>query len=459
MSKNTRVEHDWDMSHTKKMTIEDEGDIQEFMPPIVDYTESERYVESLRKFNVDEVGNSAWMEQHRRIEKLNIQAHQSAMSNSEEFVLEAILTFDKLEVLIHDLLVIEAWKENVYPELLDKVAGRNNMRVYFVLYHEATLVNLFEVLFYHKHVCQAGSELMLELVDYSARKLTRLQSGYDFKVHEPSATMNLGAGMGDVDALPADASVEEKTAHATKQAAEFNAKLADRNPKDELAQQLTEIEFKICISAVTIARYITEHADAVPLNVVSRITDTHDFLILILPLIENPPWTRRTEAGKWQKLKDFKWSEVPPIDLLKVTKLEGQPWIALYNLVAKEVFRERYHINNFRKGQLLRVRKYLNEIMLDQLPFLADIMRYMDELAISEVANDDRQNVFMLQQVSQAREDIIKDQNWEQVAKKQMEEVFTMTDKDDKDIRKMAEIYADDLAEDVLDPQSDVPAV
>ena len=159
------------------------------------------------------------------------------------------------------------------------------------------------------------------------------------------------------------------------------------------------------------------------------------------------------------KLKDFKWSEVPPIDLLKVTKLEGQPWIALYNLVAKEVFRERYHINNFRKGQLLRVRKYLNEIMLDQLPFLADIMRYMDELAISEVANDDRQNVFMLQQVSQAREDIIKDQNWEQVAKKQMEEVFTMTDKDDKDIRKMAEIYADDLAEDVLDPQSDVPAV
>ena len=112
--------------------------------------------------------------------------------------------------------------------------------------------------------------------------------------------MNLGAGMGDVDALPADASVEEKTAHANKQAAEFNAKLADRNSKDELAQQLTEIEFKICISAVTIARYITEHADAVPLNVVSRITDTHDFLILILPLIENPPWTRRTGAGKWR---------------------------------------------------------------------------------------------------------------------------------------------------------------
>ena len=123
-----------------------------------------------------------------------------------------------------------------------------------------------------------------------------------------------------------------------------------------------------------------------------------------------------------------------------------------YNLVAKEVFRERYHINNFRKGQLLRVRKYLNEVILDQLPFLADIMRYMDELAISEVATDDRQNVFMLQQVSQARESIVKDQDWKKVADTQMQEVFTMTDRDDKDIRKMAEVYSDDLAEDVLEP-------
>ena len=124
----SRVEHDWDMSHKKKMSIEDEGDIPEFMAPVVDFSESERYVEGLKKFSIEEVGSSAWMEQHRRLEKLNIQAHQSAMTNSEEFVLESILTFDKLDVLIHDLLLIEAWKENVYPELLDRVAGRNSMR-------------------------------------------------------------------------------------------------------------------------------------------------------------------------------------------------------------------------------------------------------------------------------------------------------------------------------------------
>jgi len=105
------------------------------------------------------------------------------------------------------------------------------------------------------------------------------------------------------------------------------------------------------------------------LSVLSRITDTHDYLMLIIPLIENPPWTRRLDKGKWQKLIDLKWTNVPPIDLLKVTKLEGQPWITLYHLIAKTIFRERYHLNTFRKGQLLRVRKYINEMMLDQLPF------------------------------------------------------------------------------------------
>ena len=49
---------------------------------------------------------------------------------------------------------------------------------------------------------------------------------------------------------------------------------------------------------------------------------------------------------------DFKWQDTAPIDLLKITKLEGQPWIGLYHMMAKQVFRERYHINSFRKGQV-----------------------------------------------------------------------------------------------------------
>ena len=431
--------HKWDISGTKHMKIEEEVDARLYdLPTVVDPTEAERYVEGLVKFAIEDVGSSRWLDQHAHLEKLNLQAHQSAMTNSDEYIIESLLTFEKRDVLIHDLLIIEAWKEHVFPKLRSRVAGRNSIRIYFVLYHEATVVNLLEVLLYHKHVCEGGGEKMLELVDYVARKLTRLNSGYDFRAHDPCSTTTGGSSASSLGAK------------------EYAAALEATTPEQELTRHLTEIEFRVCISACALARFICEHADALPLSVVSRITDTHDMLVLLVPLIENPPWTRRLDNGKWQKLIESKWTNVQPIDLMKVTKLEGQPWLGLYHLMAKSVFRERYHLNSFRKAQALRVRKYINEVLLDQLPFLADIQRYMDELAITEVPEPHASgnNVFLFQQVAVARETLLKGKDWDAVANHQMDKVFTMTDKDDKDLKKMSDLYADDLAEGVLEPNA-----
>lgn len=265
---NDRAGHQWDMSAGKHMKIEEDdgtAGLYAGMATVVDPMEAERLVEGLRKFTVEEVGTSAYMEQHAVLEKLNVQAHQSAMSNSDEYVLEALMTFEKLPVLINDLIVIEAWKEFVYPRLLDRVAGRNTMRTYFIMYHEATVVNLLEVLLYHKHINQAVGEQMIEMIDYCSRKLTRLNGGYNFRAIEPRPTV----GQDGNDKTPSQ--------HAEE--------LSSRTPKEELAQYLTEIEFKVCISAVSLTRFIVEHADALPLSAVSRITDTHGMLILIIPLI------------------------------------------------------------------------------------------------------------------------------------------------------------------------------
>lgn len=428
----SRPTHQWDTSSIKHMKIEEE----ELQPtnnnilPILDHNETERYVESLCKFDLSQVGSIAWMEQHRKFEKLNIQAHQNATSNSDEYVLEAFLTFNKLEVLIYDLLVLEAWKDSVYPLLIDKLAGRNSMRLYFILYHEATLVNLLEVFLYYRHVCEAGGEKMLEIVDYVGRKLTRLNNtSYDFRLHDLTIQKNL-----------------KLTAENAK---EYANQLSKQSPIDELKNHFMDIEFRICISTVSISRFLSEHADVMPLSVISRITDTHDFLILFIPLIENPPWTRRLDNGIWQKLIDHKWNDVKPIDLLKITKYEGQPWLALYFLLAKEVFRERYHLNTFRKNQLLRVRKYINEMLLDQLPFLADIQRYMDELSMTDVPEPSSLsgNVFLFQQVAIIRESIIKNKNYQEIANKQIEDIFTMTDRNDLDLLAMANLYSDDLSD------------
>lgn len=400
------------------------------VPIVVDAVLAEKYVEDLKIFRLEDIGNSAWMEQHQRIEQLNLQAHQNAMTNSDEYVLESILTFNKIPVLLNDLLSIEAWKDFVYPMLLPSVAGKNSMRIYFILYHEATLINLFEVMLFHKHICAAIGESMLELVDYVARKMTKLNGGYTFRERER--------------VLPAADTDELK---------EYVAKLESevKNPEDELAQYHSDIEFRVCVSAVACARMICEHADDVPLSAVSRITDTHDLLVLVIPLIENPPWTRRLSDGTWQKMVDFSWKAVKPIDLLTITKFEGQPWLMIYHLLAKEVFRERYDLNSFRKGQLLRVRKYLNDVLLDQLPILADIQRYMDELAIIDVPDHSSSgSVFMFQQVSVVRESIVKNKDWDEVARYQIENVFTMTDRTDPDLQQLANMYADDSVSGVI---------
>ena len=125
-------------------------------------------------------------------------------------------------------------------------------------------------------------------------------------------------------------------------------------------------------------------------------------------------------------------------------------------MLAKETFRKRYHLNSFRKNQVLRVRKYINEVLLDQLPFLADIQRYMDELSVTDVPEPMSvgNSAFLFQQVAVEREGLLKNKNWPDIADYQMENVFTMTDKTDKDLIKMSELYSDDFTGRVMDPSN-----
>ena len=79
---------------------------------------------------------------------------------------------------------------------------------------------------------------------------------------------------------------------------------------------------------------------------------------------------------------DHGWQLVEPANLLKMTKIEGQPWLALFHLMCSNEVRQRYQFTTHRKESILRVRKYLNDVLVDQLPVLSGVQRFMDELAI-----------------------------------------------------------------------------
>ena len=72
--------------------------------------------------------------------------------------------------------------------------------------------------------------------------------------------------------------------------------LKSETPSQALLRQQADIRFGVGMVALTMLRYLTEHMSKLPLAVMSRLLDTHDVLQLLVPLIENPPWTRRNDS-------------------------------------------------------------------------------------------------------------------------------------------------------------------
>lgn len=70
--------------------------------------------------------------------------------------------------------------------------------------------------------------------------------------------------------------------------------ICDRNENQVQGYQ-DETEFRVCVTAMALLRFLCEHLHRLPLGVMTRVLDTHDVLLGLVILVENPPWTRRTE--------------------------------------------------------------------------------------------------------------------------------------------------------------------
>lgn len=473
-----RPEHQWTIKDRPTMNISQaEGSGGVAMAPLFSPWEAEQRIESLVEFDVAEVGTGAWMKQHESLEQLNLQAHQSAQQGGDEYVLEALITFDKLKVLVHELLVVEAWRLNVFPRIKRGLSEtKATMRGYFCLFHEATLVNLLAVCMHHAHAAEALGEAAVELVDYLARRLVDLNvrgrswagKGADSvdnvhvrKRERKEAAAVAAKGTGE-NAEEEKGEVEEDPSQGRAAAVREEAERSEQEtPLEHLEGQASEVIFQVSVGCVTLVRYVCEHLNSMPLSVAVRALETHDLLCSLMPVLENPPWTRRLpKSGDWQKLVENSWVEVGVGDLLTLTKTEAQVWLTLFALVCNNEVRKRYHFNSFRKAQLLRARKYMNEVLLDQLPVLADVQRFMDELAMMDVAqptsDQGGSSVLRMEQVGLMQEKIsggAKKRDWDQVAVAALgPKVFgAQSDASDTDLRRLVDqVYGLDGVDEVL---------
>lgn len=96
------------------------------------------------------------------------------MASTDEYVMDTFVTLDKIDVLIYDLLLSEVWKENVYPLVKKEVGKMTSIRSYMLMYHEASVCNLLEVLLFHRTAVESSEDAIVELIDYCYRKLVDL---------------------------------------------------------------------------------------------------------------------------------------------------------------------------------------------------------------------------------------------------------------------------------------------
>ncbi|KAJ3602298.1 hypothetical protein NHX12_030057 [Muraenolepis orangiensis] len=296
-----------------------------------------------------------------------------------------------IPTLVHELILVEVWKQKVFPILcqLQDFNPKSTFPLYMVIHHEATVINLLETIMFHKDSCEAADDAVLDLVDYCHRKLTLLAS----------RTSRYGPPTQDRHNLA--------------------------GPPMELQIQNAALEFEISLKALSVLRYITDHTDSI--SVINRMLCTHNMPCVLVQLIDCCPWSRY-KAGEVEKYMDGTWHKISPEDHVKMSKLDGQVWLSLYNLLLKEDCQRKYDFNNFNKSQLLK--------------------RFLAHLSVTDPAPPKKELV--LEQIPEMWNHIVHENagKWKAIAKYQVKETFNPSE---KELRQQAQRLAQTYSLDVME--------
>ncbi|XP_020854951.1 zinc finger MYND domain-containing protein 10 isoform X2 [Phascolarctos cinereus] len=284
------------------------------------------------------------------------------------------------------------------------------------VHHEASIINLLETVFFHKEICDSAEDSILDLIDYCHRKLTLL------------VAQNSSGGF----------SVPE---------GEF-----ELSPLQELQKQAQTMELEISLKALSVLRYITDSVDSLSLSTLTRMLSTHNLPCLLVELLENSPWYRQ-EGGQLKRFEGGRWQIVTTKDYPRLTKIDGQVWIALYNLLLSPPCQSKYNLTGFNKNQLLKLRALLTDILLDQIPNLVELQRFLSHLALTEPLPPKKDLV--MEQIPEiwSRLERKNGGKWQAIAKYQLKHIFSPSEQELRlQARRWAETYKLDVIE-ALNPE------
>lgn len=318
---------------------------------IVNPEEIDFFVQSIREFQVIEIGGKQWLEAHERILKLNQQAIIEASACREEVAKDLLIIEDKLPTLVHEAYCVLVWRTKVLPKLLENEEISATFFMYTVLFHESTVISLLETVLFHENSCESLGDAVIDLIDYSVHGITQL-IGLSHAGHQQKK-------------------IENKEV---------------KKASEELEEQKNDILFAIGMKCITILSYLIDKISSLSVSAARRVTHTHDVPCLISELLSIRPWLRRIK--NFEKFIDGKWKLVEGDEILKVCKAEAQTWFCLRSLIFHRETFENYEINSFRQRELGKCSGLLNEVILDQLPPLAELKQFLCTLQLSEHTNN-----------------------------------------------------------------------
>jgi hypothetical protein len=164
--------------------------------------------------------------------------------------------------------------------------------------------------------------------------------------------------------------------------------------------------------------------------VTARLLETYDVLMVLAPLIEARPW-QSENGGKLRRFVQGQWNLVGEAEARKMHRCEAQAWLAVYNLLVDASVRSKYALTSFRRNQLLRLRGFLNEATVDQIPVLTELQRAMDELQLMDSSQVQSQKpAYVLEQLPELRDMLSRGVIWAEVAAAQLKDALNDSDED-----------------------------
>lgn len=352
---------------------------------IIPPAELDYHIQSVQPQHLADIGSAGWLRSHETVLKLLQQAHIEMSTDQEEIVADLIIQHDKLPVLVHEIYTVLIWRTKVLPRLLAIEAQPTaTFALYTVLFHEATALSLIEATLFHQSGCQALNETAIDLIDYCAQAVVQL----------------IGLSAAEQDTAENDDEYDENTvkSHA----------IADiPNTADELNRQQRDLAFRIGMRCLSTLCYIVDKLDMLSLSAATRLVRTHDIPCVLSEVLHTAPWRRRRRQ-RTEKFYDNQWRPVHGDAILLVTKVEAQTWLCMRQLLFNTTVSRNYAITEFRQRELAKCQGLMNELLLDQMPPLAEFKHYLCTLQVTGgPQRDTLQQQVLLEEMPLVRERIV----------------------------------------------------